>query len=96
VALIGEFTVKGAVKYFGWIFGMKNEEIEEQFQFLSNLLELPPKDRYIKNLRFKHITCIKNGVSMGKIITAYLLPQEVGYGSSVTVYIMPILYFARS
>jgi len=61
--------------YFGWIFGMKDEEIEQQFEFLSNLLELPPKDCYIKNLRFEHITCITNGVSMGKIITAYLLPH---------------------
>jgi ABC-type Na+ transport system ATPase subunit NatA len=52
VALIGEFTVKEALMYFGWIFGMKAEEIEEQFEFLSNLLELPPKDHYIKNLRF--------------------------------------------
>jgi len=37
--------------YFGWIFGMKNEEIEERLEFLSNLLELPPEDRYVKNLR---------------------------------------------
>jgi ABC-type Na+ transport system ATPase subunit NatA len=51
VALVGEFTVKGAFMYFGWLFGMSNKEIEEQFEFLSNLLELPPKDRYVKNLR---------------------------------------------
>jgi ABC-type Na+ transport system ATPase subunit NatA len=44
--------VKGALMYFGWIFGMKKEEIEEKFEFLSNLLELPPQDRYVKNLRF--------------------------------------------
>jgi ABC-type Na+ transport system ATPase subunit NatA len=51
VALVGEFTVQGALMYFGWIFGMKKEEIEERFEFLSNLLELPPKDRYVKDLR---------------------------------------------
>lgn len=50
VALVGEFTVKGALMYFGRIFGMTNKEIEEQYEFLSNLLELPPKDRYVKNL----------------------------------------------
>jgi ABC-type Na+ transport system ATPase subunit NatA len=52
LALVGEFTVKGALMYFGCIFGMKNEEIEEQLEFLSNLLDLPPKDHYVKNLRF--------------------------------------------
>jgi ABC-type Na+ transport system ATPase subunit NatA len=52
VALVGEFTVKGALKYFGLIVGMSNEETEERFEFLSSLLNLPPQDRYIKNLRF--------------------------------------------
>ncbi|XP_069695763.1 ABC transporter G family member 20-like [Periplaneta americana] len=50
VALVGEFTVKGALKYFGWICGMKDTEIEERFEFLNDLLELPPNDRYVKNL----------------------------------------------
>jgi len=51
VALVGEFTVRGAVNYFGWIFGMNNSEIAKRFKFLNNLMELPPEDRYIKNLR---------------------------------------------
>jgi ABC-type Na+ transport system ATPase subunit NatA len=44
--------VKGALMYFGCIFGMKKEEIEEKFEFLSNFLELPPEDHFVKNLRF--------------------------------------------
>jgi ABC-type Na+ transport system ATPase subunit NatA len=51
VALVGEFTVKGAVSYFGWIFGMSDTEIAERYKFLANLLELPPKGHYVKNLR---------------------------------------------
>ncbi|PSN45709.1 hypothetical protein C0J52_19135 [Blattella germanica] len=51
VALVGEFTVKGAITYFGWICGMSNDEIDAEFLYLSKLLELPPKERYIKNLR---------------------------------------------
>ncbi|KDR16091.1 ABC transporter G family member 20-like [Zootermopsis nevadensis] len=50
VALVGEFTVKGAVNYFGWIFGMSDRQIAKRFTFLDNLLELPPEDRFIKNL----------------------------------------------
>lgn len=45
IALVGEFTVKGAVYYFGKILNMKEEVIEERFQKLSKLLELPPDDR---------------------------------------------------
>jgi ABC-type Na+ transport system ATPase subunit NatA len=70
VALVGEFTVKGALMYFGRIFGMTNKEIEEQYEFLSNLLELPPKDRYVKNLRSQHITFIRADLSLGKIVSA--------------------------
>jgi ABC-type Na+ transport system ATPase subunit NatA len=51
VALVGEFTVKDAMNYFGWIFGMNDREIEKRFKFLDDLLDLPPTDRYIKNLR---------------------------------------------
>ncbi|KAK6632857.1 hypothetical protein RUM43_012596 [Polyplax serrata] len=50
IALVGEFTVKGALEHFGWIFGMTDEEIEERFQFLSKLLDLPPAHKLIKNL----------------------------------------------
>lgn len=52
IALVGEFTVKGAVEHFGWLFGMNNEQIDSRYQFLSNLLELPPANKLIKNLRW--------------------------------------------
>ncbi|KAJ9578930.1 hypothetical protein L9F63_024960, partial [Diploptera punctata] len=56
VALIGEFTVKGAVQYFGWIAGMSDQEIQDQFRFLARLLDMPPEDRFIKNLSFGSIS----------------------------------------
>ncbi|KAL0276662.1 UNVERIFIED_CONTAM: hypothetical protein PYX00_004185 [Menopon gallinae] len=50
VALVGEFSVKGALQHYGWIFNMTDEEIDARFEFLSNLLDLPPADRLVKNL----------------------------------------------
>ncbi|CAH0554397.1 unnamed protein product [Brassicogethes aeneus] len=49
IALVGEFTVKDAIFYFGRILEMEDELIEQRFYHLSKLLELPPEDRYIKN-----------------------------------------------
>lgn len=46
-----EFTIKDALHHFGWIYGMKNEKIEEKFIFLSELLDLPPA-----NLKIKHLS----------------------------------------
>ena len=51
IALVGEFTVKGALEHFGWIFGMTDDEIHERYNFLSKLLDLPPGYKLIKNLR---------------------------------------------
>lgn len=51
IALVGEFTVKGAIEHYGWLFGMTNDEIDQRYEFLQKLLDLPPKDRLIKNLR---------------------------------------------
>ncbi|XP_067007498.2 ABC transporter G family member 23 [Anabrus simplex] len=50
IGLLGEFSVKGAIFYFGWLFGMNNKQLEERYEFLSLLLNLPPDGRYIKNL----------------------------------------------
>ena len=55
--------MKGAVQYFGWICGMPTEEINDRFKFLSRLLELPPNDRYIKNLRY---------IVLDEILNAYV------------------------
>lgn len=53
IALIDEFSVKGAVQHYGWLHGMSNEEIDDRFNFLNHLLDLPPHDRLIKNLRYQ-------------------------------------------
>ncbi|XP_017780576.1 PREDICTED: ABC transporter G family member 20 isoform X1 [Nicrophorus vespilloides] len=50
IALYGEFTIKETMMYFGWIFGMKTEEINERLQFLLNFLDLPSQNRMVKNL----------------------------------------------
>ena len=42
---MGEFTVKDAIYYFGRIFNMPEKKIDERFNELSNLLDLPPADR---------------------------------------------------
>ncbi|KAK9730736.1 ABC transporter [Popillia japonica] len=49
INLVGEFTVKGAISYFGRILDMTDELIEERFKSLKKLLDLPPDDRMIKN-----------------------------------------------
>ncbi|XP_076266304.1 ABC transporter G family member 23-like isoform X2 [Rhynchophorus ferrugineus] len=49
IALVGEFTVKDAVFYFGRLLKMDDKVIKERFRHLSKLLELPPDDRFIKN-----------------------------------------------
>lgn len=36
--------------YFGWIFGMKTEEICERLRFLLEFLDLPSQNRLVKNL----------------------------------------------
>ncbi|XP_049880601.1 ABC transporter G family member 20-like [Pectinophora gossypiella] len=50
IALVGEFTVRDAVYYFGRIYGMKMPKLAERFDFLSDLLELPSGGRFVKNL----------------------------------------------
>lgn len=50
IALVAEFTVRDALYYFGRIYGMSNSLLAERFEFLSNLLELPGANRFIKKL----------------------------------------------
>lgn len=64
IALVGEFTIKGALQHFGWIFGMTDEQIDAKHRFLEELLDLPSAEKYIKNLRlvlffFKRLTINK-------------------------------------
>ncbi|CAG9862958.1 unnamed protein product [Phyllotreta striolata] len=49
IALVGEFTVKDAIYYFGRIFALEENTIAERYRQLHDLLELPPDDRYLKN-----------------------------------------------
>lgn len=47
IALISKFTISEMVHFFGIIFGMNEERIDERLRFLSKLLELPPDDKII-------------------------------------------------
>ncbi|KAK6632871.1 hypothetical protein RUM43_012610 [Polyplax serrata] len=50
IALVGELTIKDCANYFGWIHGMTNKQIEAKYAFLEELLDLPPRNVYVKNL----------------------------------------------
>lgn len=49
IALIDEFTIKEVIYYFGRISGMTYQKIEERFNFLKILLDLPSEERYVGN-----------------------------------------------
>lgn len=48
-ALVGELTVKETVNFFGNIFELNRMKIEERFEMIRNLLELPPDDLRVEN-----------------------------------------------
>ncbi|XP_043268137.1 ABC transporter G family member 23-like isoform X2 [Venturia canescens] len=50
ISLVGEFTVIGALFYFGRINGLDDDTIEEQFAFLTDLFQLPSRNQLVKNL----------------------------------------------
>nr|XP_033203519.1 ABC transporter G family member 20 isoform X2 [Bombus vancouverensis nearcticus] len=50
IALYGEFSIRETMMYFGWIFGMCTEEIQERLRFLLQFLDLPTQNRLVKNL----------------------------------------------
>ena len=50
VALYGEFTIEETLRYFGWIYGMSREKIDERTNFLVKLLQLPYQSEFVKNL----------------------------------------------
>ncbi|XP_071441834.1 ABC transporter G family member 23-like [Hetaerina americana] len=49
-ALYSEFTIRETMLYFGWIFGMSTNAIDQRLEFLTKLLELPPAHSQVKNL----------------------------------------------
>jgi ABC-type multidrug transport system ATPase subunit len=50
LALYGDFTIKETLTYFGRLYKLKPTFMKSQLKFLSNLLDLPPCDRYVKTL----------------------------------------------
>lgn len=50
ISLVQEFTGIGALYYFGRINGIEDKTIEERYAFLSELLQLPPKNRLVKEM----------------------------------------------
>ncbi|XP_063988689.1 ABC transporter G family member 20-like [Diachasmimorpha longicaudata] len=50
ISLVQEFTVIGALYYFGRINGLEDDAIQSRYTFLSDLLQLPPKNRLIKHM----------------------------------------------
>nr|XP_050869463.1 ABC transporter G family member 20-like [Vespula vulgaris]XP_050869464.1 ABC transporter G family member 20-like [Vespula vulgaris]XP_050869465.1 ABC transporter G family member 20-like [Vespula vulgaris] len=50
ISLVGEFSIIGALYYFGRINGMRDKEIEERYVDLTELLQLPSKHLLVKNV----------------------------------------------
>lgn len=45
IALYGEFTIRETLIYFGWIYGMKTDDVDEKTDFLLKMLQLPNASR---------------------------------------------------
>ncbi|XP_076759028.1 ABC transporter G family member 20 [Xylocopa sonorina] len=50
VSLVDEFSTLGALYFFGRINGMEDDMIEKEYAHLNELLQLPPKDRLVKEM----------------------------------------------
>lgn len=48
-ALIGEFSIREMVWFFGTIFGMSAKKISKRFKFLTDLLELPEGSKLVRD-----------------------------------------------
>jgi ABC-type multidrug transport system ATPase subunit len=53
LSLYVEFTIQETFLYFGWVNGMKTEEIKEKLDFLLKFLQLPPANRFVRTLRLE-------------------------------------------
>lgn len=49
MALIPEFTIRESINFYGIIYGMGKEKIDERIRFLCNLLDLQDGDKLVKN-----------------------------------------------
>ena len=54
IALNRDFYISEILNYFGMLFSMSSSKIEARKAFLLNLLDIPKKDKLIKNLRYKN------------------------------------------
>ena len=52
IALNRDFYISEILNYFGMLFSMSSSKIEARKAFLLNLLDIPKKDKLIKNLRY--------------------------------------------
>lgn len=50
IAQYGEFTIRETLLFYGWVAGMKNDEIKERADFLVQLFMLPNADKMVKSL----------------------------------------------
>lgn len=50
IALYGEFTIRETLIYFGWIYGMDTDDVDEKTDFFLKMLQLPNASRFVKNL----------------------------------------------
>ncbi|XP_076240281.1 ABC transporter G family member 20 [Calliopsis andreniformis] len=50
ISLVQEFSVIGALYFFGMINGLDDRRIEDRYMFLKDLLQLPPRNRLVRNL----------------------------------------------
>jgi len=53
LSLNTEFTIQETFLYFGWVNGMKSEEIKEKLHFLLKFLQLPSPERFVRTLRLE-------------------------------------------
>lgn len=51
LALYNEFDINETLLYFGLLHNMKRNDTKTRRDFLIEFLDLPPKDRLVKNLR---------------------------------------------
>ena len=51
ITLYPEFNINETLNFFGMLHNMKKEFVEARKIFLMDFLNLPPKDKLVKNLR---------------------------------------------
>ncbi|CAH1391286.1 unnamed protein product [Nezara viridula] len=50
IGLVGEINIKETLSYYGWIYGIRGDKLEERKQILFSFLEIPPEHRRIMEL----------------------------------------------